>query len=239
MPIKRVGRFLETEDLGITHSLGIESGMVDECVDEVARRGLKGVFGSRCFSFFEDNLDFLQRIPATEQVWFWAIDLKNIDGLYALERLRHFGVHERRAPIDFSKFPELERMSWHTRTRDSGIEKLTKLVKLDLWRFKPKSKSYADLHLPTSLERLEINWSNPADLSGFPALPNLRELQLHCCRNLTSLEGIAEIAPNLKKLIVTRCANLAEYESARDLDLDHLYINIRGKAVAAKRPGRD
>ena len=235
MPIARTGKFLETPDLGITHSLGIESEMVEDCVAEIQRRGIRGVFGSRCFGFREENLDFLNRIPTTEQVWFWEIDLKDIDGLYALNGLRYFGIHERRAPIDFSRFPALDRMVWQPRAKDSGVEHLRSLSQLDLWRFKPKSKSYEDLHLPQSLEKLDVNWSNPTDLTGFPTLPNLRELQFHYCRNLMSLEGIADFAPNLRKLIVTRCPNLVAYESVYGLDLAHLYINIKNKEVANKR----
>jgi hypothetical protein len=235
MPIARVGKFLETPDLGITYSLGIESGMVDDCIEEIQRRGIQGVFGSSCFGFREETLDFLNRIPATEQVWFWAIDLKDTSGLYALGELRRFGIHERRAPIDFSRFPKLHSMVWHPRTKDSGIEHLRSLSQLDLWRFKPKSKNYEDLQLPLSIEKLEINWSNPADLQGFPPLPNLRELQFHYCRNLVSLDSIADFAPNLRKLVVTRCPNLVSYASTNELALEHLYINIKNKAVANKR----
>ncbi len=235
MPIKRIGKFLETPDLGITHSLGIESEIIESCIAEIQKRDIRGIFGSSCFGFHEESLDFLNQLPAAEQVWFWDINLKNIDGLYTLSQLRYFGIHDRRAPIDFSRFPELNRMVWHPRSKDCGIEHLHNLSQLDLWRFKPKSKSYVDLQLPKSIEKLEVNWSNPTDLKDFPALPNLRELQFHYCRNLESLEGIARFAPNISKLIVTRCPNLVSYDSVNDLDLDHLYINIKNKEVAHKQ----
>ena len=234
MPIARVGEFLETPDLGVTHSLGIESRMVDACIAEIQRRDIRGVFGSSYFGFREETLDFLELVPAIEQVWFWDIDLKDIDGLYALGRLRYFGIHERRASIDFSRFPALHSMVWHPRTKDSGVEYLRCLSQLHLWRFKPKSKSYESLQLPQSIEKLEVNWSSPSDLQGFPTLPNLRELQFHYCRNLVSLDGIADFAPNLRKLIVTRCPNLVSYASVNDLALEHLYINIKNKEVANK-----
>ena len=237
MPIQRVGKFLEFEDLGITPSLGIESAQLKRCVARIRRRNIRGAFGCPIFGFNEENLDFLGQLPALEQVWFWEIDLKDIDGLYALAGLRSFGIHEKRAAIDFSKLPALERVVWHPRKNDSGVEHLSRLRRLDLWRYKPKEKSYGELALPESLERLEINWSNPIQLKGFPELPNLKELQFHYCRNLVSIDGIAEFAPNLKKLIVTRCANLADYASVGDLSLDHLYINIKGEEVAKRRLG--
>ena len=193
------------------------------------------MFGSPVFGFRENNLDFLPSMPALEQVWFWEISLKDVEGLYALKNLRRFGIHEKRVAIDFSQFPELEEVVWHPRGKDCGLEQLLKLRNLDLWRFKPKEKSYKALRLPQGVEKLEVNWSNPADLDGFPYLPRLRELQFHYCRNLASIDRIAEFAPNLRKLVVTRCANLVEFESVHDLGLEHLYVNIRGKEVAIKR----
>lgn len=232
MPVKRVGKFLECEDLGITPSLGIESGMIEECVGEIRRRKLRGAFGSSRFGFHEDNLEFLKQLPELEQVWFWDIDLKDIDGLYCLNKLRFFGIHEKRPAIDFSRFAELEHVVWFPRAGDHGLEKLSKVRNLDLWRFKSADKSYRSVRLPASLEKLEINWSNPVDLAGFPQLPWLKELQFHYCRNLTSLAGIERFAANLKRLIVTHCANLRDYSSVEHLDLERLYINIKGKEVA-------
>jgi hypothetical protein len=232
MPIERIERYLETSDLGVAPSLGVESRILDDCVNEVRRRGIRGVFGSSSFGFNEDNFDFLKRIPEIEQVWFWDIHLKDIDGLYALEGLKYFGVHERRPPIDFSQFVDLTKMVWHPVAEDGGLEKLSQLSQLDLWRYRPRVKSYQNLRLPRSIEKLEINWSNPPDFLGFPTLPNLYELQIHYCRNLVSLEGLGDFAPNLKKLIITRCPNLVSYQSASELDLSHCLIRVKDKILS-------
>lgn len=227
-----MGKFLEVEDLGITASLGIESGKIEECIGEIRRRKMRGAFGSSRFGFHEDRLEFLAQLPELEQVWFWDIELKDIDAIYALHGLRYFGVHEKRPNIDFSRFPELEHVVWFPRANDLGMEHLPKLRNLDLWRFKSQEKSFQRIRLPNSLTKLEINWCDPVDLAGFPHLPHLRELQFHYCGNLKSLEGLGGVAPNLKKLIVTRCANLKDWGSVEDLHLESLYINIKGEEVA-------
>jgi len=230
MSIKRIGKYLHFDELGITPSIGIETPILDDCVAEAQTQKFEGVFGSSCFRFTEESLDFLERLPQIRQVWFWDIDkIQNIDGLYALSGLEYFGIHEKRAPIDFSRFPQLGYASWHPVKKDKGIGGLQNLKHLDIWRFKNKEKSYADLEIPESLEKLEINWSNPTSLEGFPTLPNLKEIQFHYCRNLESISDLGRIAPNLKKLVITRCANLANYKVAIDMDLDHTYINIKGK----------
>lgn len=231
MPIERYGEFLETSDLGITHSLGIESHIIDRCISEVRRRSIKGVFGCPMFGFKQEDMDFMTSIPLVEQLWFWEVALKNIDGIYSLERLKYFGIQDKRPSIDFSKFLDLEYACWTPVKNDSGMNELNKLKHIDLWKFKPKDKSFASLHLPESLLKIEVNWSNPIDLEAFPVLPHLKEVQFHYCRNLKSIRKIRDFAPNLEKLVITRCPNLEDYESVCDLSLSHLYINIKGKQV--------
>jgi hypothetical protein len=68
-----------------------------------------------------------------------------------------------------------------------------------------------------------------------PLMPALEELQFHYCRQLKSLNGVSAEAPNLKKLLVTRCANLDTSDEALNLSIESVYINVRGKALV-KRP---
>lgn len=231
MPIQRIRRFLETEDLGIVHSLGIETKQLDRCVSEINRRAIRGVFGCPVFGFDEVNLDFLERLNAIVQVWFWEVALKDIDGLYSHSSLVYFGISPRRPAIDFSRFPKLHKAVWHPVRFDTGLGRLSELTRLDIWRYKPESRGLAELDLPASLNQIDFNWCNFEQLEGLMTLPNLEELQCHYCRNLTTLKGLSAIAPNLKKLVIIRCANLTDFEEALGLDLAHVYINVKGKEL--------
>ena len=239
MPIERVDKFLETSDLGIIHSLGIESHQIDNCIREIQKRNILGAFGCPVFGFKQDDLDFFREIPFIRQVWFWEINLKNIDGMYALKELEYFGVSDKRPAIDFSKFSHLKKAVWQPIRKDSGLESLDGLEELNVWRFKPKDKSYDSIKLPTNLRKLDLNWCNPVSLSDMPVLSNLEELQIHYCRNLESIENLFKIAPNLKRLVITRCANLSDFEVVNEHDWEHLYINIAGKTVANKSKHSD
>jgi hypothetical protein len=211
MPIARVGKFLETADLGITHSLGIESERLDDCVNEINRRGIRGVFGCPVFGFKESNLDFLGNLNEIKQVWFWEIGLKDIEGIYSQKHIEYFGIFPKRPAIDFSFFTRLHDLVWQPIKNDRGIEKLKTLERLYVWRHKAKDKSFAGLQLPESIRKLEFNWCNQDSIINLPTLPNIEELQLHYCRNMKSLIGLKNVAPNLKKLVVTRCANLESF----------------------------
>ena len=239
MPIERIDKFLETSDLGVTHSLGIETHLIDDCIREIQKRNILGVFGCPVFGFKQDNLDFCQDMPFIRQVWFWEINLKDIEGLYALSNLEYFGVSDKRPPIDFSRFPRLKKAVWQPIKNDSGLENLVELKELDVWRFKPKEKSYSNIPLSKSLRKLELNWCNPVSLDGMPVLDKLEVLQIHYCRNLESIASLLDVAPNLKRLVISRCANLSDYEIVNERDWEHLYINIKGKIVANKSSKKD
>ena len=239
MPIERIDKFFETPDLGITHSLGVETHQIDDCIREVQSRNILGVFGCPVFGFKQDDLDFFHEIPFIRQVWFWATNLKNIDGLYALKELEYFGISGKRPQIDFSRFPLLKKAIWHPTRKDSGLENLDNLEELNVWRFKPKDKSYSSIPLSKNLRKLDLNWCNPVSLAEMPALDNLEELQIHYCRNLETIASLLNFAPNLKRLVITRCANLSDYEIVNEHDWEHLYINIKGKTVANKSSKKD
>ena len=209
------------------------------CIREIQDRKILGAFGCPFFGFKQENLDFLNQIPFIQQVWFWEISLKDISGLYSLKDLTYFGIHDKRPAINFSKFPKLKKAVWQPVRKDCGLGELDSLRRLDVWRFKPKDKSYSSIELSKNLRQLELNWCNPTSLEGMPVLNELEELQIHCCKNLESIDSIFEFAPNLKKLVVTRCANLNDFNVVLEHKWDHMYINIKGKTVANKSKHSD
>lgn len=215
MPIAREGRFLLNHDayLGGTR-LGLESPMLEACIEEVQSRNYLGVFGSPAFGFNETSLDALQQLPHLRHVWFWDIHLKNIDGLYALQQLESFGIHPRRPPIAFERLPSLREVVWEYRARDTGVETLS-LEMLHLWRHAPKHASFAGLQLPATLQELGINWCNPASLEGLPVLPNVRRLGIHQCRNMSSLATVPDLFPALEHLVVDACGRMKVEEGER------------------------
>jgi len=223
VPIHRKGKFLVWPEHWETPSLGIETKRIDACIKEVRRKNYKGVFGSPAFGFRQNNLDFLADIPHLMHVWFWATELKNIDGLYALTNLTRCNAGEKRPKIDYSRLSNLDTLIWHHRTSDMGVGALKRLRQLDLWRF--KKISFAEISLPGSLEKLDVNWCSIAGVKGLQRLERLKEIQFHYCRNLQTLEGLEDIAPNLERLIVTRCNNFtAELDLTRFPNIKHVFV---------------
>jgi hypothetical protein len=229
VPIQREGEFLWTHDLGIASSLGIESERLEACVAEATSRRAAGVFGHPSFGFTQPDLDFLARLPWVVQVWFWDVALRSVDGLYALRGLRYFNIYPKRPPVDFSRFPALESVVWFPLPRDRGLADAASVRHVALWHFKPRSKHFEGLELPPDLESLDINWANPSTLAGLRELPRLRRLELHRCRNLTSLGELPRIAPNLERLVITTSGRLT----------DHAALAALPRLRLARHDGRD
>ena len=68
MTIERKGDFLIDTDHAGRLSVGIESDNLSACVNEARRRKAFGVFGSPCFGFKQDDLNFLADLPGLEKI---------------------------------------------------------------------------------------------------------------------------------------------------------------------------
>lgn len=207
-------------------SIGLESRQLDACVSVAVAGGYAGVFGSPYFGFHEDTLDVLERMPALEKIWFWDVEFRNIDGVYALSKLREFRLPAKRPGIDFSRLPTLENLTWNYNAKDMGIGALKLLKRLYIWHHNPKSRSLADIEIPESVEELQLNWINADSLQDLPPLTNLRRFEIHRSRNLTSIAEIPRIAPNLEYVVVHTCPRVADGEAVlRQMPkLEHGYV---------------
>ncbi|MBL8415150.1 MAG: hypothetical protein JNM42_11995 [Propionivibrio sp.] len=230
MPIAREGHFLVSHDLAETPSLGLESVNLSACIQEAKLHPYKSVFGSPCFGFTETSLDALTELPRLDSVWFWDVALKNIEALYALSALRSFGVHPKRPAIDFSRLRSLQQVVWHYKATDTGLGSLN-LKRLHIWHCSLKSKGFAGLQVPDTLEELQINWASAATLDGLPTIPSLRHLEIHRCRNLESLAVLPKLFPRLEHLVVAACGRVsapdAEWLKASIPSLRHAYVRDR------------
>jgi len=215
LPIEKIGNFYLSQDLvhGVS-SIGIESSVLNSVLEE-AKKNYISVFGADCFGFFEEDMNFFEHLNHLEYIWFWGVNLKSIEGIYSLKKLRRMGIFGKLPAIEFSKLPSLETLIWEYKKKDTGISNLTKLKSLYLWHYKPASKSFSELLLHNNIEILSFNWVNPYNLSGLPMLENLKKLEIHQSRNFNSMRGLLDIAPNLEEITVTTSKKLTDLEDLK------------------------
>ncbi len=228
MAISKIDGFYQNPESPSGTSVGIESSRLKECISFIKRNNIKAIFGSPTFGFNETNLDFLFELPNVESVWFWDVNLKNIDALYSLEELKHFGVSPKRPPIDFSRLKKLKTAVVEPKEKDSGLNCLAELELLHVWHFKPKDNSFSSLGIPTCINELQINWASPDSLLSLPAIENLQRLEVHRCKNLKILGDLKTKYPNLAHLVITTCGKVVRSEAEQAIKglhkLKHAYI---------------
>jgi hypothetical protein len=209
MTIERKGEFLIDMELAGGLSIGIESDKLSACVKEARRRKAVGVFGAPCWGFKQDNLNFLAELPDLKSIWFWDVELNDVEGVYALGHLKKFGVNPKRPGIDFSRLSTLKELIWDYNKKDTGLEALKRLRLFHIWYCNPRKKTFNGIVVPESVTELQIIRANPYSLDGLPVMPNLKWLELHRCRNLETLAGLPHIAPNLENLVVGACGRVS------------------------------
>lgn len=194
--------------------------------------GARGLFGHDYFGFLEKDLNFLALAKLKPLwLWFWDVDLVDVEALYEVEELDGFGIHTKRPGIDFARFRRIKSCTHHWLKSDRGITQAP-ISDYLLWHFKPRSKSFADLEIPLTVKKLELNWCNPASLDGLPVLEHLKELEIHRCRNLADLSALPRVAPNLRHLLTTTSSQIVPTAGI----LDHPKLKtarISGKEMVA------
>jgi hypothetical protein len=188
-------------------AVGVESNRIDECLAHYHQHGFRGLFGNPTFGFAQDNLDFLPRATNAKWLWFWDVLLRDVDPIYELAELEYVGINPKRPGIDFSRLRALRTVINHWIKADTGISAST-ITEYHLWHYKPTSKSFEGLEVPTGVQRLELIWANPATLAGLPVMKKLKVLQIHRCRNLHDLSALPRIAPNLRELLTTASSKI-------------------------------
>jgi hypothetical protein len=228
MPIALENDFYVTHDLAHVSCLGIDTFRLNECVAKATAQRMKGVFGHPSYGFKGQDLGFLRELPWIEAVWFWDVDIKDIDALYAVQELQFFGVHPKRPAIDFSSFVKLRKAVIHPRPCDHGMRSLKQLELLHVWHYRPKRKDFSQLEFPESLRELQVNWANASSLESLPALPELRRFEVHRCRNLRYLGDLGAKFPRLEHLVVAACGRVDPGEGERVVrtlsHLKHAYV---------------
>lgn len=217
MPISHDDRgFLFWPDAWETPAIGLETKRLQQCVDEIRARNIRGVFG-RHPEFQEPDLSCLLELTDLTAVELWDVTLNDITALYGLSKLSHFRISGKRPPIKFEKMTSVQNLVLEHHKNDTGVSTLTNLMMMHLWRFKAKAKDAFKFGLPRELEELGVFWSNIESLEGFGICPKVKRLEVARCRNLHSLGDLRTAFPKLEHLVVDACGRLTAEEAKRAL----------------------
>ena len=218
------------EENGIIGSFVITGNNLQNEIKYIIDNNINSIYLSHFNSHKIENLDFLNEISFIECININDLNL-SYEPILKLNRLKKaiLSINKKEQKIDFSQFSNLESLScdWYEGFPDLINNK--KLNELRLWKFNPKSKSLNSLKLPKTILKLHLNQTNISDLNGFESI-FLEEFECYYCRNLISLDGIANFSEGIKTIIIENAKNLTNYlELIRCCKLNKLILTNCGE----------
>ena len=169
------------------------------------------------------------------KIWFVDVDLKNIEGVYSLKSLEHFGVHGKRKGINFALLENLTQISTDWISKDEKLDSCIHIENFYFWHHKPKEKSFEKYTFPDCLNEVHLNWSNVYDLTSLNGLKGMKRLRINRCRNLVSLSGLENYRDTLEEVFVDTCGKLTEYSFIGDFPKLKLAI-VNGDVLKNENP---
>ena len=156
--------------------------------------------------------------------------VESLDAVHCLTELREFHLDPwvNKTPIDFSRFPLLEKCSlsrWH-----KGFESVFGRMKLkQLSTRRSKNRDFNQHAKLVHLESLHINSAPIPSLEGIENLIKLHSLSLIWMRKLESIEGVQHL-DKLTDLDIGCCHNLKSLEPVREMYwLEYLGLDSCGE----------
>jgi hypothetical protein len=136
-----------------------------------------------------------------------------LDKLTILKNLKHLSINNgnRNLNLDLSKLITLEFFSIDWVNKFPNLKSNIFLKELEIWKFKPKSKSIIGILLPKSLENFHITETNIINFEGLEET-NLNKLEAYYCNNLTSLKGLSAVKSTLKTVQIENAKNLKDFD---------------------------
>ncbi|WP_286166228.1 leucine-rich repeat domain-containing protein [Bacillus sp. E(2018)] len=210
---------------------------LNECIEYINRHGIK-MISVMDWHYKGKDLAFLRYCPPVEDVSLDSNFLEDTSGLYDLNRLRSLSLTELFVvdggmEFDLSPFKELESLSMYWSKKIKGIQELTNLKRLHLWKYAPKLANLEELSSLQCLEEMTITQSKVRSLKGIQELKRLRKLELNYLRTLTSIEGIEGLGSSLQHLDITSCKNIDDLDRTKTLSaLEAFHLNECGSITS-------
>lgn len=142
----------------------------------------------------------------------------DLSQLPRLPHLRLLSVGEgSRSPVDLTRLPELEDLSVCPQSADTLPLAESPLRRLVLRKYRPASKSLADLPSYTALHELELIQCRVQSLAGLNRMVQLRSLGLFNCAELEGADP-AFIPKSLTSIHLDSCKRFTDLEALASLD---------------------
>ncbi len=210
----------------------LKSDWSNELLLEFKRKSIVGLELNYAKGWKHTDLSFLENLQDLKEllITHWAIE--DVSKIHSLHNLKGLEVStDCKSKIDFSVFPHLEEVSLEWRAKAKSIYQCRTLKKVFINHWPGKSlELFSELK---DLEDLALYTPRLEEIGHVP-FRKLKRLSIALCRKLDSLDGI-ELFQNLRELDIHGCKNINDISlSSKLLKLEKFYFNNNGHVKSLK-----
>lgn len=182
------------------------------------------------------DLSFLEGLPKLVAFSVADAGIQDISPVHALVNLRELEIATYcRTPIDFSRFPKLERCSLYWRPDSESLFSASTITRLFLYGYDGRaSKAFCGL---TRLEDLTVSNSAMDETEDLGCLQSLTSLRLQNLRNIRSLAG-SEYFAELGFFDIGGCKFIKEINAVASLPRLKRFLFSEAGTIASLAPLR-
>lgn len=213
----------DTED-----TLVVTSEHLSECLNLIKTQNFKFILIDK--SYDKTEIDFLKECTDIEKLTIYSLAVKNFNGLSFLINLKVLALHlNNNTKLDLGDLSSLEELYGELPARTTGLSRLKNLKRVQIWSYKPRSKTFAELGEIENLEVLHLIQAQIESFEGIGQFKLLQELDLYGINKLTDISAIGLLRSSLKILTMENCKNIQNFNPIGSLEnLEYLTLRSCG-----------
>jgi hypothetical protein len=198
-------------------TLRVSSEHLSECLELIKKHKFKFITIDK--DYHNSEIDFLEECPLIEKLSLSSEAVKNFNGLSFLINLKVLAIHlNNRTKLDLGDLSSLEELYGELPARTTGLSNLKNLKRVQIWSYKPSSKTFAELGEIENLEVLHLIQAHIESFEGIGQFKILQELDLYGLNKLTDISSIELLRSSLKILTMENCKNIQDFMPIGSLD---------------------
>lgn len=213
--MKNINGFFVRKDID-GKVLLVSERKLEECIDYINTFNVTRLQISDMYYGLED-INFLEQCKNITHLHLDSMYLKDVSILYNLKELKALTITESNYTLELNRLIELECLSMYCDKKVTGLQELSNLKSLSLWKYSPKNRDLNELKNLRKLETLNITQSKINSVSGVENLESLKTLKLNYLRTLTTIEHLKYTNDVLCYLEIEACKKIKDFYEIQHL----------------------
>ncbi|WP_020059915.1 hypothetical protein [Bacillus sp. 123MFChir2] len=181
-----------------------------ECIDYINTFNITRLQISDMYYGLED-INFLVKCKNITHLSLDSVYLKDVSSVYSLKNLKTLSLMDSNYVLELNRLTGLECLSMYCDKKVTGLQELSNLKSLSLWKYSSKNRDLNELKNLRKLETLNLTQSKINSISGVENLESLKTLKLNYLRTLTTIEHFKYTNGDLRYLEIEACKKIKDF----------------------------